>query len=59
MNKSINIIKALHLKATPVPHSIMPAVARGVVMAHDRNLLVENGGHRFGTEIFGIQFMVY
>ena len=45
MNKSINIIKALRLKAAPVSYSVMSAVARGVVMAHDRNLLVENGGH--------------
>ena len=45
MKKSIDIIKALPLKATPVSYSVMAAVARGVVISHDRSLLVEDGGH--------------
>ena len=45
MKKSIDIIKALRLKAAPVSYSVMAAVARGVVISHDRSLLVENGGH--------------
>ena len=40
MKKSIDITKALRLKAAPV----MAAVARGVVISHDRSFLVENGG---------------
>ena len=45
MAKTIDIIKALSLKAAPVSYSVMAAVARGIVMSDDRNLLVENGGH--------------
>ena len=45
MKKSLDIIKALRLKAAPVSYSVMAAVARGVVISHDRSLLVENGGH--------------
>ena len=45
MAKTIDIIKALRLKAAPVSYSVMAAVARGIVMSDHRNLLVENGGH--------------
>ena len=45
MKKSIDIIKAVRLKAAPVSYAVRSAVARVVMMAHDRNLLVENGGH--------------
>ena len=45
MDKTIEIIKALRLKAAPVSYSIIAAVAKGVVIAHDRNMLAENGGH--------------
>ena len=44
MSKSIEIIKSLRLKRAPVSYAVMAAVAKGVVMSHDRTLLVEYGG---------------
>ena len=41
MKKTIDTISALRLRTT----SIINAVAKGVVQANDRTLLVENGGH--------------
>ena len=35
----------LRLKGAPVSSSVVNAVARGIVMANDRSLLLENGGH--------------
>ena len=35
----------LRLKGAPVNSSMINAVAKGIVMANDRSLLVENGGH--------------
>ena len=43
--KTVEIVKALRLKGAPVSYAVMAAVARGVVISQDRNLLVENGGH--------------
>ena len=45
MAKTVEIVKALRLKGAPVSYAVMAAVARGVVISQDRNLLVENGGH--------------
>lgn len=44
MIKTVDIITALMLKAASISYSVMAAVARGVVLSHDRNL-VENGRH--------------
>ena len=33
------------LKGAPITSSVINAVAKGIVMANDRSLLVENGGH--------------
>ena len=44
MIKTVDIITALMLKAAPISYSVMAAVARGVVLSHDRNL-VENVRH--------------
>ena len=41
----ISVIKTLRLKGDPVSDAVMAAVAKGVVISHDRSLLVENGGH--------------
>ena len=35
----------LRLKGAPLSSSIINAIARGIVIANDRMLLVENGGH--------------
>ena len=45
MSQTIEIVKALRLKAAPVSYSVIAAVAKGVVIARDRTLLAENGGH--------------
>ena len=45
MTKTIEIIKSLRLKGAPVSYAVMAAVAKGVVMSHDRTLLVEHGGY--------------
>ena len=39
MIKTVDIIKALRLKAAPISYSVMAAVTRGVVLTCDRNLL--------------------
>ena len=45
MEKTISIVKSLRLKGAPVTYSVIAAVAKGAVIASDRCLLVENGGH--------------
>ena len=45
MTKTVGIIEALRLKAAPISYSVMAAVARGAILSHDKNLLLENGGH--------------
>ena len=45
MKKTIDIISALRLRGAPVNSSVINAVAKGIVQANDRTLLVENGGH--------------
>ena len=38
-------ISALRLRGAPVTSSVINSVAKGIVQANDRTLLVENGGH--------------
>ena len=45
MTKTVSIIKALRLKSAPVSYAVTNAVAKGVIISHDRCLLVEHGGH--------------
>ena len=45
MKKAIDTISALRLRGAPVTSSVINAVAKGIVQANDRTLLVENGGH--------------
>ena len=45
MKKAIDTICALRLRGAPVTSSVINAVAKGIVQANDRTLLVENGGH--------------
>ena len=57
MKKTIDSISALRLRGAPVTSSVINAVAKGIVQANDRTLLVENGGHLFlmlGRERFYI-----
>ena len=45
MEKTIEIIKGLRLKGAPVSAAIINSVAKGIINANDRSLLVENGGY--------------
>ena len=45
MKETIGIVSALRLRGAPVTSSVINAVAKGIVQANDRTLLVENGGH--------------
>ena len=43
MSKTIKTIKALRLRGAPVSVNVINAIAKGIVVANDRCLLVENG----------------
>ena len=43
--KTIDTISTLRLRGVPLTSSVINAVAKGIVQANDRTLLVENGGH--------------
>ena len=45
MKKTIDTISALRLRGAPVISSLINAVAKGIVQANDRTMLVENSGH--------------
>ena len=45
MQKVIKLVSPLRLKGAQVPSFVICSVARGVILANDRSLLLENGGH--------------
>ena len=45
MKKVIEIVANLRLRGAPVSSAVIRAVARGVIIANDRSLLLENGGY--------------
>ena len=45
MKKIIETIQALRLKGAPVTAAVINAIAKGIVMANDRTILVEHGGY--------------
>ena len=45
MKKTIDTTSALRLRRAPVTSSVINGVAKGIVQANDRTLLVGNGGH--------------
>ena len=45
MKKAIQTIKALRLKGAPISYNVINAIAKGIVVANDRTMLVEHGGH--------------
>ena len=45
MQKVVELVSALHLKGAPVSLSVIFSAARGVILANDRSLLLENDGH--------------
>ena len=56
MKKTIDIIEPLRLKGAPVTAGIINSIAKGVIRANDRSILVENGGylslnHQWGRNV--------
>ena len=45
MKKAIQITKALRIKGAPISYNVINAIAKGIVVANDRTMLVEHGGH--------------
>ena len=46
MKKTIETVQCLRMwKGAPISSSIINAIVKGIVIANDRMLLVENGGH--------------
>ena len=45
MKKVIDTVANLRLRGAPVSSAVIRAVARGVIIANDRSLLLENGGY--------------
>ena len=45
MKKTIGTVQSLRLKGAPISSSIINATVKGIVMANDRMLFFENGGH--------------
>ena len=45
MKKAIQIIKALRLKGAPISYNVINAFAKRIVVANDRTMFVEHGGH--------------
>ena len=45
MKKTIQTIKSLRLKGTPISYNIINAIAKRIVVTNDRTMLVEHGGH--------------
>lgn len=45
MKKITDNVSALRIKRAAVISSVISAVAKGIALANDRTLLIENGGH--------------
>ena len=45
MKKAIQTIKALRLKGAPISYNVINAIAKEIVVANDKTMLVEQGGH--------------
>ena len=45
MKKAIQTIKALRLKGSPISYNVINAIAKGIVIANDKTMLVEHGQH--------------
>ena len=39
----LNIFKALRLKGAPISYNVINSIAKGIVVANDRTMLVEHG----------------
>ena len=45
INKTIQLVKALRLKGAPISTTVITSIAKGIIEANDRTILVENGGY--------------
>ena len=45
MKETIDTVAGLRLKGAPVSAAVIQSVAKGLVLANDRSLLIENGGY--------------
>ena len=45
MQKVVHLVSALRLRGATVSSSVICSVARGLILANDRSLLLENCGH--------------
>ena len=45
MNKTIQLVKVLRLKGAPISTPVITNIAKGIIEANDRTILVENGGY--------------
>ena len=45
MQKVVDLVSTLRLRGAPVSPSVICSVVRGVILANDRSLRLENGGH--------------
>ena len=53
MKKITYLVKALRLKGAPISRRVITSITRGVVVANDRSILVENGGYLSINSDFG------
>ena len=44
MNKVIEMVEALRLKGAPVTGEVINSVAKGIIIANDRSILLEHSG---------------
>ena len=53
MKKITDLVKALRLKGAPISRRVITSIRRGVVVANDCSILVENGGYLSINSGFG------
>ena len=56
MKKTIKTIKVLRLKGAPISYNVINAIAKGIVVANDRTMLVEHGGYLQFTDNWARMF---
>ena len=54
MEKTISMVEALRLKGVPVTAAFINSVAKGVIAANDRSILIEGGGYLSLKEKWGL-----
>ena len=54
MKKAIQTIKALRLKGSPISYNVINAIAKGIVIANDKTMLVEQD-NIWNSKIIGVE----